>query len=214
VAKKLGRQLSVGRERRKLLRGSSVAWSARDWTARTGFVAHVIEPAASGRAKCRACDRAIAKGQLRFGERVPNPYGDGEATYWFHLRCAAFKRPEPVLEALADAAELDDREALTETARRGIDHPRLVRLAGAQRAASGRARCRHCRETIDKGAWRFALNWWEEGRFGPMGFIHAACAPAYFEDTEDLLARARHFSPELTDPDGDELAAQLAATAT
>ena len=39
---------------------------------------HVIEPAASGRAKCRGCGEKIAKGKLRFGERLPNPFGDGD----------------------------------------------------------------------------------------------------------------------------------------
>lgn len=38
---------------------------------------HVFEHAPSGRAKCRGCDAVIAKGALRFGERLPNPYGDG-----------------------------------------------------------------------------------------------------------------------------------------
>jgi hypothetical protein len=49
-------------------------------------VPHVIEPASSGRAKCRGCDRPIAKGELRFGERQPNAFGEGEMTLWFHLR--------------------------------------------------------------------------------------------------------------------------------
>src|SRR5688500_16765560 len=43
-------------------------------------VAHIIEPASSGRAKCRSCDQPIAKGELRFGERQPNAFGDGEMT--------------------------------------------------------------------------------------------------------------------------------------
>ena len=43
---------------------------------------HVIEPASSGRAKCRGCGRAIAKGELRLGERLPNPFTDeGEMTH-------------------------------------------------------------------------------------------------------------------------------------
>ena len=69
---------------------------------------HVIEPATSGRAKCRGCSQPIAKGELRFGERMPNPYGDGEMTLWFHLPCGAYKRPEPLLEAL-ESTEADDR---------------------------------------------------------------------------------------------------------
>ena len=41
-------------------------------------MSHLIEPAASGRAKCRGCQRPIQKDELRFGERVPNPFADGE----------------------------------------------------------------------------------------------------------------------------------------
>lgn len=55
-------------------------------------MAHVIEHASSGRAKCHGCDTRIDKGELRFGERRPNAFGEGEMTLWFHLPCAAYKR--------------------------------------------------------------------------------------------------------------------------
>ena len=64
---------------------------------------HVIEPASSGRAKCRGCEQKIAKGELRLGEKLPNPYGEGEMTLWFHPLCGAFKRPEVLLEAMEEA---------------------------------------------------------------------------------------------------------------
>ena len=63
-------------------------------------MAHVIEPASTGRAKCRGCGGKIAASELRFGERLPSPFAEGETTQWFHLDCGAFKRPEPFLEAL------------------------------------------------------------------------------------------------------------------
>ncbi|MBN1236916.1 MAG: hypothetical protein JXB36_00370, partial [Gammaproteobacteria bacterium] len=162
----------------------------------------MIEPAASGRAKCRGCDRRIAKGELRFGERLPNMFGDGEMTLWFHPACAAYKRPEPFLETLAEGAgaALPDAAALEAAARRGIDHRRLPRVDGAERAPTGRARCRHCREPIAKGAWRVPLVYFDEARFEPSGFVHAECAEAYFGTTE-LIDRARHFNPELGDAD-------------
>lgn len=149
-------------------------------------MSHVIEPAASGRSHCRACGTTIARGELRFGEREPNPYGEGEATWWFHLRCGARKRPEPFLVALDESPEIDitERSDLERLARRGIEHPRLVRIARAEHDPSGRARCRHCRATIPKGDWRIALDLWEEGRFGPIGFIHLGCARDYFEAPE------------------------------
>ena len=170
---------------------------------------HVIEPASSSRAKCRSCDQPIAKGELRFGERQPNTFGDGEMTLWFHLPCGAYARPEPFLEAQAAAPELA-LEALSAAARFGIEHRRVPRLHGAGRATSGRAHCRRCRELIGKGEWRLPLVFFEEYRFNPGGYIHARCALEYFE-TVAILDRIRHFSPELREPDLAEISAALAA---
>jgi hypothetical protein len=166
-------------------------------------VPHVIETATSGRAKCRACNRPIAKDELRFGERQPNAFGEGEMTLWFHLRCAAYARPEPFLETLPSVAIADAAE-LAAAAELGIAHRRVPRVHGAERASTGRARCRSCRELITQGEWRIPLIFFEEFRFSPSGFIHAGCAHAYFETTA-LLDRIRHFSPELTDEDVDGL---------
>jgi hypothetical protein len=164
-----------------------------------------IQPAPTGRAKCRGCSRAIAKAELRFGETGPNSFGEGEATSWFHLACAALMRPEklrPVLEASSD--EQPERAWLMETARFGIEHHRLPRLVRAERASSGRAHCRSCRELIAKGEWRFALQMFEEGRPTPIGTIHASCAQAYF-GTADVLPRARRLTPDLSDADLNDL---------
>jgi hypothetical protein len=174
-------------------------------------VAHVIEPASSGRAKCRSCDRPIAKGDLRFGERQPNAFGDGEMTLWFHLPCAAFSRPEPFLETQSAAPAGVELEPLAAAARFGLEHRRVPRLHGAERAASGRAHCRSCRELIAKGDWRLPLVFFEEYRFNPGGYIHARCAHAYFE-TVELLDRIRHFSPDLREPELAELAAAMSGS--
>jgi hypothetical protein len=160
-------------------------------------MAHVIEPASSGRAKCRGCNQPIVKGELRLGERQPNAFGEGEMTQWFHLRCAAYLRPDTFLEAAA-AAPADELEALGAAARFGIEHRRVPRIHGAQRASSGRAHCRACREPIAKGEWRIALVFFEEYRFDPGGYLHVGCSRDYFETT-DFLERIRHFSPELGD---------------
>jgi hypothetical protein len=171
-------------------------------------MAHLFESATSGRAKCRGCGGAIGKGELRFGERLPNPFGEGEMTLWFHPACAMYKRPEPLLEALAAAdAPVEDAERLEAGARRSLAHRRLPRLDGTERAPSGRARCRSCREPIAKDAWRISLVFYEEGRFEPGGFIHVACAPAYFE-TADILDRVRHFS-RLSETEIEEIAREL-----
>jgi hypothetical protein len=172
-------------------------------------MAHLIEPASSGRAKCRGCGERIAAGELRFGERLPNPFAEGEMTHWFHLECAAFKRPEPFLETLEARTEpLDDSEPLESEARRGVAHRRLPRINGAERSPSSRAQCRSCREPIPKGAWRIPLVFYEEGRFAPSGFIHAPCSRAYFETT-DVIPRLRRFSTRLRDEDIREIQAEL-----
>jgi hypothetical protein len=173
-------------------------------------VAHVIETASSGRAKCRSCEQAIAKGELRFGERQPNAFGEGEMTLWFHLPCGAYSRPEPFLEAQGAAPPEAQLEQLATAARFGIEHRRVPRLHGAERATSGRAHCRSCRELIAKGEWRLPLVFFEDYRFNPGGYVHAGCARSYFETT-DLLDRVRHFSPELRDADLAEVATAIAA---
>lgn len=173
---------------------------------------HVFEHAPSGRAKCRGCARPIAKGELRFGERVPNPYAEGETTLWFHPLCAAYKRPEAMLETLA-AGTSDVPEAETlERAARGISaHRRLPRIDGAERSPGSQAKCRFCHEPIQKGEWRIRLVFFEEGRFAPSGFIHLACRAAYF-DTADILAPLLHFSPELSDAETADLKRACAET--
>lgn len=153
---------------------------------------HVFETAPTGRATCRGCGRAIAKGDVRFGERLPNPFREGDMTLWFHPTCAAYKRPEAILERLPEST-LEDRETLIDLAERSLGHRRLPRLDRAARAPSGRARCRACRELIEKGAWRVALVYYEEGRFEPSGFIHVTCVERYVE-TADVWDRVRHFS--------------------
>jgi hypothetical protein len=84
----------------------------------------------------------------------------------------------------------------------------LPRLARAERAPSGRARCRQCHERIDKGTWRLALHLFEEGRFTSIGCIHPSCAHAYF-GTARILDRIVRLTASLDDRDALELAAGL-----
>ncbi len=159
---------------------------------------HIFEIAPSGRSKCRGCGRAIEKGTLRFGERMPNPFGEGDMTHWHHPRCAAHRRPEPMLEAMEAGIYPDaDSVALITAARHGIAHRRLPRLGAAEQAPSGRARCRHCRALIDKDVWRLPLVFFEEGAYNSGGFIHAACAREYCE-TADVAETVACFAPTLS----------------
>jgi len=154
---------------------------------------HVFGEAPTGRSKCRGCGELIAKGEVRFGESLPNPYAEGEMTHWFHPLCAAYKRPDALLEALAGGADVAERDKLERAARHGIAHHRVARIDGAERAPSGQARCRHCHELIERGAWRIRLVFHEEGNFAGGGFVHLHCRRAYFE-ADDILEQVLHFS--------------------
>jgi hypothetical protein len=174
-----------------------------------------LETAASGRAQCRACGVKIAKGDLRFGEELPSAYGEGDvpSVYWFHPACAALRRPEKIALLLRDseaAAGLPDRAELLARAETGLAHPKLERLAGAERAASGRARCRHCQQPIENGSWRLRLSTFaDSGFFEPLGFVHAGCARAYFElpDPALLIDRIGAIAPDLDGASREEIRA-------
>ena len=165
---------------------------------------YVFEDAPTGRSKCRGCGLGIERGELRFGERIPNPFGKGEATLWFHPRCAGFKRPEALLEALQGPDAPADRADLARVAQASAAHRRLARVDGAERAPTGKATCRHCKELIERGEWRIRLAIFEEGQFAGAGFIHLACRTAYFEG-HDVLEPLLHFSPKLDEQERKDL---------
>jgi len=168
-------------------------------------VSHLFETATSGRSKCRGCAQGIQRGELRFGERLPNPFAEGEMTAWFHPHCAAYKRPEPLLQALVETpADVPGRESLERAARASLAHRRLPRIDGAERSPGAQAKCRSCREPIARGSWRIRLVFYEEGRFVPGGFVHLDCRKAYFE-TDDVLDRLLHFSRDLSADEREEL---------
>jgi hypothetical protein len=172
----------------------------------------VIETASTGRAKCRRCQQKIEKGELRFGEKVENPFGEGEATHWFHLACAAEKRPDKLMAALAEHTDaIADRERLERIASEGIDNPKLTAVERAERAPTARATCQQCREKIGKGELRIAITREAE----PMGmaaqsYIHASCGPAHI-GAAGLGAKLERTSPELGADDLAELSSLLSS---
>ena len=132
-------------------------------------------------------------------------------THWYHLICAAYRRPEPFLETLAAAPDaIADADQLSQQAQLGVAHRRLPRVSTAGRASSGRATCRACKDAIAKDTWRIALVFYDDGRFVPSGFIHAGCTQSYIETT-DILDRVKHFSPDLTAADLEELRAAISS---
>ena len=133
-------------------------------------------------------------------------------TVWFHPLCAAYKRPQALLEALAANAGLPEHAMLESAARASSAHPRVARIDGAERSPSGQATCRHCRHTIERAAWRVRLVFYQEGLFYPGGFIHLECRAAYFE-TGEIWDPLNHFSRGLSEDDRADLRRAYAATA-
>lgn len=174
-------------------------------------MAESIEIAKTGRAKCRTCRQAIEKGTLRFGEEQPSAFSEGMQMVWFHLACAAGKKPVPVRTALAAfEGEVPDRAAI-EAALAEADKTASV-FPYAERAATGRSKCLHCKEPIEKGTLRVATE--REVEFGGMaragaGYLHPKCA-AKFLEAEDLAAALRQNSRGLSDADLSELDQQIA----
>jgi hypothetical protein len=172
-------------------------------------MAHIIEVAKSGRAACRTCRKPIAKGELRFGEEVPNQFGEAsEASYrWHHLKCAAQKHTDELRATLATFdGEVPDREEL-ERIMSEAEAKKPPPFPYADKAPTGRARCQGCGESIPKDALRVAFER-EIDRGGMVtkgaGYLHPACAAAYIEQqggthaalTEGLRKNTRDLSEE------------------
>jgi hypothetical protein len=119
-------------------------------------------------------------------------------------------RPVAFLSVLDSGdTELEHRDSLRRLAEEGAAHPRLPRLSRAERAASGRAQCRLCREPIEKGKFRLALQMFEDGRMASIGSIHLECAEAYFGSAA-VMERVLRLTPSLALSDVAEIQEGLA----
>ena len=148
---------------------------------------NVIEEAKSGRASCRTCKKAIAKGELRFGEEAPNAFGDAPTLRWHHLSCAAERLPAELKEVLDKyPGEVPDRAGLEKHMADALakGHAKPGGFPYADKAPTGRARCQQCQQNIDKDTLRVAFE--REIDTGAMitrgaGYLHPACVAAYAE---------------------------------
>ena len=181
-------------------------------------MAHIVEAAKSGRARCRTCGEGILKGEVRFGEEVANAFSErgGTTFHWHHLRCAAKKKPWQLREALKSfAGEVPDREEIEGLIAENELKQKPSTFPYAERATTGRSHCSQCRETIEKGALRVATAREAEGptMMMPPGprFLHPGCASAALGgDPAKLFDQIRQNS-RLSQADADELFGVLMA---
>lgn len=163
-------------------------------------MADTIEAATTGRASCRFCKEKIEKGTLRFGERVPSAFGEGEQTLWYHLPCAAERQAAKLEPVLAQySGELPDREELERVVQNGLFNPKLSQVTKVEYAPTGRAKCQHCHEPIAKGELRVGVDRDTEGQMPAISYLHLACAQGYLGEAglaEKLVRLSRGLSPE------------------
>jgi poly [ADP-ribose] polymerase len=151
-------------------------------------MANVIEEAKSGRASCRTCKKAIAKGELRLGVETVTQFSDTPSMQWHHLQCAATKLPAELKEAMAaydgdipNKAELD--KAMDESIKKGGAKP--GGFPYVDKAPTGRAKCMQCEEAIAKDSWRVAVEREvDTGAFTTRGagYLHPACVAENLEN--------------------------------
>jgi hypothetical protein len=126
--------------------------------------------------------------------------------FWYHLPCAARKKPAQLRGALAAfAGEVPGRAELDAAIAEADQTASLFPYA--EHAPTGRSSCLQCREPIEKGTLRVATE--REvgmGRTG-AGYLHPRCAGQYLKP-EDVAAVARN-SRGLSEADLAELQQQL-----
>lgn len=148
--------------------------------------AFIIEAARSGRSKCKACRKAIAKDDLRLGVLVEGPYGLGHM--WYHIKCSAKRIFDKLEEAYAqeawnnakvpptDIPDLQELSKLKEEAEKKKAEKK--ELPYTELAPSGRARCKHCDELIEKATPRVvigrAVEFGQQQRTTPIN-VHPGC---------------------------------------
>jgi hypothetical protein len=166
-----------------------------------GAMAHKVEVSPSGRAACRGCKKPIAKGTPRFGEEFANPFSEegGMSFRYWHPECAATKLANELAGALASyEGPIDGREALDALI---AEHTRPP-MPYAERASTGRARCRACDETIAKGALRIAFERSLETPMGPQkaaAYAHTKCVRRYLEHEKERGRQAPELEALLRD---------------
>jgi poly [ADP-ribose] polymerase len=180
---------------------------------------YVIEGARSGRSRCKVCRRAINKDILRLGVLIEGPYGTGYL--WHHLTCAARRKFESVEEAYelqawneaktppGDVPSLDELRKIREDAE---DRKRSRKpIPHAELAPSGRSKCKHCDQTIEKDSVRVVLGrgvyFGSQVRTSPIN-VHPHCVASELR-AEDCATEAEGFEAALRENSADLPAERL-----
>ena len=159
----------------------------------TPLPTYIIEGARSSRSRCKTCRRKIDKGVLRIGMLIEGPYGTGYL--WHHLRCAALRRFEQVQEAYEaeawkEAKEPPKKLPSIEELRKHMEElverrDKRREIPYAEIDPSGRAKCKHCGEPLEKGNLRVVLGrdveFGGQVRTGPV-HIHPRCVGAELQE--------------------------------
>ena len=177
----------------------------------------MIEGARSSRSRCKTCRKKIEKGALRIGVLIEGPYGTG--FMWHHLTCAARRQIATVEEAYALEAwkeaktpphpvpPIEDLRKLSEKAAEQKRQKKEVPYT--EPAPSGRAKCKHCEELIEKDSMRVVLGreieFGQQVRTSPIN-VHPRCVAGEImaedcgtevEGFEDALrANSKEVSPD------------------
>lgn len=164
---------------------------------------YMIEPARSSRSKCKTCRRSIDKGKLRLGILVEGPYGTGYM--WHHLTCAARRRFEDVEAAYegrcwAEEVEVPALEELAKLREKAEEAKKKRKeLPYAERAPTGRSKCKHCNEPIAHDGWRVALGrgveFGRQVRTSPIN-VHPTCVGAEIR-ADDCMTEIEGFADAL-----------------
>ncbi len=162
-----------------------------------------IEQARSSRSRCRTCKRKIEKDVIRIGILLEGPYGTGYL--WHHLNCAAKRRADDVeaayeAQAWTEGLEVPSLESLR-ALREKAEQAKAERKEApyVERAPSGRAKCKHCEELIEKDSLRVALlrevTFGQQVRGTPIN-VHPRCVAAEIR-AEDCVTEIDGFDEAL-----------------
>ena len=184
---------------------------------------HLIEVSPSGRAACKQCKTAIAKGELRFGEAFASGFGGGGIGHrYYHLLCAAKKLPWDLADTVAKfTSDIPNRAELDAAIAEGKKKvkPKAAAFPYADRAPTGRAHCISCQAAIEKGTLRVAIER-EVDAGGFMtksaAYLHGRCVRVWLDENipeedaiEDFFKRMRENTRGLEAADLDALFAEI-----